>query len=858
MRSTPIVLERRLLSVPIHTTTRALIIGVVFVIAGSFGAGALSAEPRYGGHYRTWGCSPETAGKRIRSTNIWNVPGGWSLQQACAALGPQTVAGEYFAKPTRCVNRGTWYAEFDINAPECGPKLGDFRNWGCSPDTPGKRIRSANIYDVPGGWGFNKTCDSFGPRTVAGEYFEKPTRCVNRGTWYAEYDITDAACNLNMRWNKSISEGRCTNGYREHWARLWDTGSLGWEIACERWAPPISINGKYFAHPSRCDRKVEGMYGVWLVKDSQCESQPRGYARGDEDELHYQTPLSGYADLHTHPMAYVGQGGLVSHGLPYGPPHEALADCPSGTGHEVHNHPHTRLEQLVGSDFAQQIAGALGIGDHYNQRRGWPHFDWPRYNSYTHQAMYWEWIKRSYEGGMRVMVVLAINGREVFGDTRHSILGGISLPGPARESDAIFPLNDHGVLRMQSNEVEKMKQYLDSIDEGDWFVVARTPAEARQAVEEGRLAVIVGSEVDYLFDCEELYACSKEEIRTRVDEIEALGISYIFPIHLKTNAFGGAAMYNELGYGQTFDCHEYQKDCNVLGLTEEGEFLMRELMSRGFIIDVGHMSARATEAALQLAEELDYPGIAHGHTGVHSLAKDDHRHEGNMRDLDFKRILKLGGMIGLIANQGQRYNLGEWRGTLPGRENDEYIPHACGTTSNSWLQSYLHMLELTHAFDSETDGDQHPARGQLAIGTDFNGFIKMPGPRFGNEACPGGKSQISQPASSKVSYPFSADPALRPVAATGDGFFDTFMSLFTGGSGTSGRLFELYSYGTRIFDFNTMGLAHVGLMPEFFEDLRQQGLRRSELEPIMRSAGYFVEMWENAKTRSQNIPAPPL
>lgn len=838
--------------------TLSRLLSGAFILAITVGAGSLAAEPKLG-NFRTWGCSPENAGKRIRSANIWNVPGGWDLNRTCESFGPITVAGEQFSGPTRCVNRGTWYAEYDISAPECGPKVTDFGNWGCSPDAPGKRIRSARIYDVPGGWDFNKTCASFNsPRTVAGEYFEKPSRCVNHNAWFIEYDITDAACDLNMRWNKTVTEGRCLDGKREHWARLWDTGPLVWETACEQWAPPITVNGKEFAHPSRCDRKVEGMYGVWLVNDSECESEPRGYARGTDDNLQYNTPLSGYADLHTHPMAHTSMGGLVFLGKPYGPVEEALADCPSGTGLEVHNHPHTRLEQLVGSDFASQLAGALGIGDHYGQRRGWPDFDWPRHDSYTHQAMYWEWIKRSYEGGLRVMVVLAINGKEVFGDTRHSILGGISLPGPARESDAIYPLNDHGVLRLQSNEIEKMKEYLDSIGEGDWFVVARTPAQARQAVEEGRLAVIVGSEVDYLFDCEVEFECTKPQIRERVNELESLGISYIFPIHLKTNGFGGAAMYNELGYGTTYDCPDYTKDCNVKGLTAEGEFLLRELMSRGFIIDVGHMSALAIEETLLIAEELNYPGIAHGHTGVHSLAKTDHRTEGNVLDPDARRILTLGGMIGLIANQGERYNLGEWRGTLPNREENFYIPHACGTTSQGWLQAYLHMLELTHKFDAETDGDQHPARGQLTIGTDFNGFIKMPGGRFGSGACPGGKSQISQPDSSKVGYPFSADPALRPVAGSGATILDNFLDLFNGGASITGRVFNLYQFGNKVFDFNTMGLAHVGLMPEFFEDLRQQGLRRSEMEPIMRSAGYYVEMWENAEALSTSLPVPDL
>jgi len=62
-----------------------------------------------------------------------------------------------------------------------------------------------------------------------------------------------------------------------------------------------------------------------------------------------------------------------------------------------------------------------------------------------------------------------------------------------------------------------------------------------------------------------------------------------------------------------------------------------------------------------------------------------------------------------------------------------------------------------------------------------------------------------------------------------------------------------YVMGGRVFDFNTDGIAHIGLMPDFFEDLRQQGLKRSDLEPIYRSSDYMTVMWEKAIARSTSI-----
>src|SRR5205807_1162366 len=46
----------------------------------------------------------------------------------------------------------------------------------------------------------------------------------------------------------------------------------------------------------------------------------------------------------------------------------------------------------------------------HNKVRGFPDFvEWPKYNSLLHQQMWIDWIKRAKEGGLRVMVALAVN-----------------------------------------------------------------------------------------------------------------------------------------------------------------------------------------------------------------------------------------------------------------------------------------------------------------------------------------------------------------------------------------------------------------------------------------------------------------
>jgi hypothetical protein len=53
--------------------------------------------------------------------------------------------------------------------------------------------------------------------------------------------------------------------------------------------------------------------------------------------------------------------------------------------------------------------------------------------------------------------------------------------------------------------------------------------------------------------------------------------------------------------------------------------------------------------------------------------------------------------------------------------------------------------------------------------------------------------------------------------------------------------------GQRTFDFNTDGLAHIGLMPDLIADL---ALLNTNLDPLMRSAAGYVTAWRKAVAAS--------
>ena len=52
--------------------------------------------------------------------------------------------------------------------------------------------------------------------------------------------------------------------------------------------------------------------------------------------------------------------------------------------------------------------------------------------------------------------------------------------------------------------------------------------------------------------------------------------------------------------------------------------------------------------------------------------------------------------------------------------------------------------------------------------------------------------------------------------------------------------------GGKKFDINVDGIAHVGMLPDFIEDLRHIGVTDNDLKPLFRSAEGYIRMWERA------------
>src|SRR5439155_3972240 len=96
---------------------------------------------------------------------------------------------------------------------------------------------------------------------------------------------------------------------------------------------------------------------------------------------------------------------------------------------------------------------------------------------------------------------------------------------------------------------KKMETYIDAKSGGNgtgWYRIVTSPQQARVVMEAGKLAVVLGVEVDYLFNCHAEGDLTADKLRIELDRYQALGVRHIFPIHFSDNGFGGTAAQNRL------------------------------------------------------------------------------------------------------------------------------------------------------------------------------------------------------------------------------------------------------------------------------------------------------------------------
>jgi hypothetical protein len=57
--------------------------------------------------------------------------------------------------------------------------------------------------------------------------------------------------------------------------------------------------------------------------------------------------------------------------------------------------------------------------------------------------------------------------------------------------------------------------------------------------------------------------------------------------------------------------------------------------------------------------------------------------------------------------------------------------------------------------------------------------------------------------------------------------------------------------GQRDFDINIDGVAHYGMLPDLFQDMKNIGLTDADMVPLFRSAEDYIQMWAKCEARSE-------
>ena len=320
----------------------------------------------------------------------------------------------------------------------------------------------------------------------------------------------------------------------------------------------------------------------------------------------------GFADFHLHITADMRAGGKVIYGRAFSPggPDAAL-------GHDENDHGPNGALDVTGN----LLRTGLPVGTHDTD--GWPTFDgWPAPDTYTHQQVYWRWLRRAWRSGERLVVAQTVEDQPLC---------------------RLEPLRSHSCDEMDTIKLEiarlrAMQDYIDRRSAGrgqGWFRIVTSPNDARRVIQQGKLAVVIGMEASNPFGCSEFEGvpqCTRADIDSGLREFHRLGLRSMFIAHWVDNALAGAA-FEGGAKGQFISAMEVEQTghafrsepcetadesggrCNVKGLTNLGAYLVRQLVASHMLIDVDHLSQKARRAVMAIAERHDYPVIS-SHTGT--------------------------------------------------------------------------------------------------------------------------------------------------------------------------------------------------------------------------------------------------
>ena len=607
--------------------------------------------------------------------------------------------------------------------------------------------------------------------------------------------------------------------------------------------------------------------------------------------------VTGLADFHSHQFAHLGFGGkLHTHSVM---PSDGCRQIPSFSKS-------FQVRDLVLDGLLSQSVEQAKKGQCY-----------PTWSNLSGQQMDVDSLKRAWQYGLRLQVVLAVSSEFLCAVAQ---LGPTSRTGP-RTSTCLDP----PAIDAQLQAAHDLENQIDAESGGPgkgWYRIVTTPAQARQVINEGKLAVVLGVEAAnaygtcqvyvrgnvpgipnlighqspeamYGIDCTEAGGAIAGPIGGLLPGFENWPTSFaeayfehywdegaraFFLIHNLPGAAGANSLSVPLLHAMNnpsrvtaggllnrlpdvdrvlasirppFTSHACGVEfdggrCNAGGLTSTGFALARLMADYGAIIDIDHLSLKSKSDLRNTTDGLgsQYPLVS-SHSGFGEISHGDQGNEDQLNATMTEDLIKWGGAFGPILHQG-----------VTSADVDTYpagaaIPNKCGGTSESFVQQYRYIVDKLKA-TKLFNGD--PAYVGVGYGSDFNGLAHWPAPRFDTNQNAVGNFDLGTTVSeaftggSAVGHSGFCYLALGGFPAAPAHVQYPFTS--PSGSPSSGASFDRstlpWSGRTQSYDISSDGVAHVGMIPDFVEELKAMGLTDADLAPLWHGAEAYIRMWEAA------------
>jgi microsomal dipeptidase-like Zn-dependent dipeptidase len=251
-----------------------------------------------------------------------------------------------------------------------------------------------------------------------------------------------------------------------------------------------------------------------------------------------------------------------------------------------------------------------GTNDGAASNLGVPLFNgWPLWTSTVHQQVYYKWLERAWLGGLRLMVMLAVSNEALCrnniklntvdcSDSMASIdqqlqaakdfqtwLDG-QYGGPSNQGwiNSACQMSDPNCFATQSGGPGP-----------SWFQIVTSPQQAQSVIGQGKLAIVLGIEVDNIFNChltdsngnilngvhgQEGPNCQltvngqpNTYVHDQLQTYYAKGVRHIFPVHDFDNAFGKTATWSDaINAGQLEGEGAWQDVTNCSTVLGEGDY----------------------------------------------------------------------------------------------------------------------------------------------------------------------------------------------------------------------------------------------------------------------------------------------